>query len=149
MSSKSPFWYSAYQIKTLNNITFHWNNLSNSRYHFLITTKILLQRLYQVTSVNMPHEWLKIHPQHHLECTQRNCDVFSQFKVQGLFIRHILNYTGYNQKLNVNINFSQIINLSTCKIKSERVLQNLQQCCTVITNNLERLWQCHFLSVNC
>ncbi len=23
-------------------------------------------------------------------------------KVQGLFIRHILNYTGYNQKLNVN-----------------------------------------------
>ncbi len=27
---------------------------------------------------------------------------FPAFKVQGLFIRHIINYTGYNQKRNVN-----------------------------------------------
>ncbi len=26
----------------------------------------------------------------------------SRSKVQGFFIRHIINYTGYNQKLNVN-----------------------------------------------
>ncbi len=26
----------------------------------------------------------------------------SRFKVQGFFIRHIINYTGYNQKWNVN-----------------------------------------------
>ncbi len=32
-----------------------------------------------------------------------NCQQYQpRFKVQGLFIRHILNYTGYNQKLNVN-----------------------------------------------
>ncbi len=52
-----------------------------------------------------------------------------RFKVQGLFIRHIINYTGYNQKWNVN----QIRACSACPlVKSaadKRRLLYLFLCC--------------------
>ncbi len=46
--------------------------------------------------------WTSSDPYESMRAITPNLTHLSPFKVQGLFIRHILNYTGYNQKWNVN-----------------------------------------------